>query len=415
MLIYEEAGSWQKILRSASVPQIGRTANMPRLTDGFVSKLRVPEGQREVRVFDSELPGFGIAKFQTGRSSFFVKYSIGKKQRKMTLGAAIPGVAAEMRRKASDILARARIGQDTAGEAKIAKTRKITVVGDLIEKFLDDRQGALRTSTLTETRRYLHKHFADLHPLAIDGVTRKDVVRVVDDIMEARGRVAADRSRAALSSFFGWCVDRGYRDENPTLGIRARSSNGARKRVLNDGELTALWQASGAGDYGAILKLLILTGQRKVEIADLSWNEIDLEKRHVLLPAHRVKNGREHLVPLSQPALDILQALPRQLGRDLVFGSASGGFSGWSRAKAALDERLKGKVIEPWVLHDIRRSVASGMGSLGIDLHITEKVLNHQSGSFAGIVSVYQRYSFDLQKREALEKWAAHVAALVAP
>jgi integrase len=385
---------------------------MPRLTDGFVSKLPVPQGQREVRVFDSELRGFGVAKFASGRASFFVKYSIGLKQRKLTLGAAIPGVSAEMRRKASDILARARIGQDTAGEAKIAKTRKVTAVAGLIDKFLDDRRDGFRVSTLTETRRFLHKHFADLHPLPVDGVTRKDIVRIVDIIAEERGKVAADRSRAGLSSFFGWCVDRGYREENPTLGIRARSSNGARTRVLNDAEIKAVWHASGEGDYGAILKLLILTGQRKTEIADLAWNEIDINKRQILLPAHRVKNGREHLVPLAEPALDLLKALPRYLGRNLVFGTGSGGFSGWSKAKAALDEGLSATISVPWVVHDIRRSVASGMGALGIDLHITEKVLNHQSGSFAGIVSVYQRYEFEPQKRAALEKWAAHVAQL---
>jgi hypothetical protein len=125
-------------------------------------------------VFDSDLRGFGIAKFSSGRASFFVKYSIGQKQRKLTLGAAIPGVAAEMRRKASDILARARIGQDIAGEAKTARTRKVTTVGDLVDKFLGDRKGALRTNTWTEARRYLHKHYADLHPLPVDEVTRKD-------------------------------------------------------------------------------------------------------------------------------------------------------------------------------------------------------------------------------------------------
>lgn len=412
MFIYEEDGREQKKLRSASVPQFEGKSQMARLTDGFVSKLRVPEGKRDVQEFDSELPGFGIRKFSSGKASYFVKYSIGQQQRKLSLGSAVPGMAASMRKTAAEILAKARLGQDPAGEAVLAKTRKVTTVGGLIDKFVADKQSALRASTLTETRRYLHKHFADLHPLPIDGVTRKDIVRIIDEIAETRGKVAADRSRAALSSFFGWTVDRGYRDDNPSIGIRSRSSNGARERVLSDKELAALWYASGDGDYGAILRLLILTGQRKVEIADLAWSEIDIEKRYALLPAHRVKNGREHALPLSAPAMEILQALPRQLGRDLVFGSRNGGFSGWSKAKAALDKRLKGKVNAAFVLHDIRRSVASGMGALGIDMHITEKVLNHQSGSFAGIVGVYQRYSFDLQKREALDKWAAHIVSL---
>ena len=148
-------------------------------------------------------------------------------------------------------------------------------------------------------------------------------------------RSAADRARTALSGLFGWAIDRGYLDNNPTLNIRARAQSGARDRVLSEAELAAVWNAcDGDDDFSRIVRLLILTGQRRAEIGDLAWPEIDLEKRQIELPETRTKNGSSHIVPLSDEALAILAAIPARHGRDLVFGSGVGGFSGWSKAKS---------------------------------------------------------------------------------
>ena len=157
---------------------------------------------------------------------------------------------------------------------------------------------------------------------------------VVDDVEQASGRVSADRARVTLSGLFGWAIDRGYLDTNPTMNVRARAQGGARERVLSEAELVEVWKAcEDAGEFGAIVRLLMLTGQRRAEIGDLAWSEIDLDKRQIELPERRTKNGRPHIVPLSDEALAILQDVPRGEGRDLVFGRGAGGFGGWSRPR----------------------------------------------------------------------------------
>jgi integrase len=145
------------------------------------------------------------------------------------------------------------------------------------------------------------------------------------------------------------------------------------------------------------------------EIADLSWSEVDLDKATITLPPSRTKNHREHIIPLSAPALEILKGRAPN-GRELVFGSGDRGFSGFSKAKRALDERAKLK--EPWVVHDIRRSVATGLAKL-VQPHIVECVLGHTSGFRAGVASVYNRHAYEAEKREALDLWGKHIRQLV--
>jgi integrase len=156
----------------------------------------------------------------------------------------------------------------------------------------------------------------------------------------------------------------------------------------------------------------MLTGQRRDEIGALRWSEIDLSGEGVIhLPKERTKNRRPHMVPLSPAARAILATLREQAGdREFVFGRGQG-FSGWSASKAALDAELP--KMTDWTLHDLRRTAATGMAKLGVNLPVIERALNHISGSFDGIVGVYQRHDFNGERREALDKWAAHVIALV--
>ena len=170
--------------------------------------------------------------------------------------------------------------------------------------------------------------------------------------------------------------------------------------------------------YGAIVKLLILTGARRDEVASLRWSEIDLDAAMITLPPERTKNRREQQIPLAPAALAILQAQPHRLQpdgspRDLVFGTSNRGFSDWSGAKADLSARLK-KPIEDWRLHDVRRSMSTSMHErLGVMPHVVEACLGHVSGHLAGVAGVYNKASYADLKRIALEKWAAHVEALV--
>jgi integrase len=175
---------------------------------------------------------------------------------------------------------------------------------------------------------------------------------------------------------------------------------------LTSDEIAIVWRALASDDFGDIVRLLLLTGQRREEIGGLLWREVDLDAGKITLSPHRVKNGRAHIVPLSAPALAVIEARRRN-GRDYVFGRGEGGFSGWSRCKERLDRRIGH--LPSFVLHDIRRSVATGMGDLGIQPHVVEAVLNHISGHKAGVAGIYNRNTYEFEKRAALERWANHV------
>jgi integrase len=183
--------------------------------------------------------------------------------------------------------------------------------------------------------------------------------------------------------------------------------------VLTDDELKALWKAAGelGWPFGDIVRLLILTGQRRDEVGEMGWPELALEQRLWTLPRGRVKNDNGHEVPLSAPAIEVIEKLPRVKGCPFVFSTTGETpVSGWGKGKDRLDEAAG---FDDWRLHDLRRTVASGMARLGIALPVIEKVLNHSSGSFRGIVGVYQRHSFADEKRAALEAWGRFVEQLV--
>ena len=186
--------------------------------------------------------------------------------------------------------------------------------------------------------------------------------------------------------------------------------------MLGDRELRTILQALTDDEFSTIVRILILTGRRREEIGGLKWDEVKLEVGLIALPSERTKNKKPHNIPLSRSVYAIIDALPRRDGREYVFGRGAGGFSGWSRCKARLDERI-GKLNErpllPWTIHDLRRSAVTGMAELGVQPHIIEAVLNHQSGHKGGIAGIYNRASYEREKAEALALWDEHIAALV--
>ena len=391
---------------------------MPKLVEGYASRLVVPAGKRDVQVFDVTLPGFGIRKFASGRVSYFVKFNVGEQQRRLTLGAVVPGNLAEMRRKASGILARARLGQDVVAEKRTAAGKRTVAIGPLITTYLTEREPKLRPRYYSEIKRQLGKDWKPLHGRDVQAVDRLEVISVVDEIVVRQGEIAADRARVALSGFYGWVIERGYCNANPTLNIRPRSEAGARERVLTEPELAEVWRACGDDNYGKIVRLLILTGQRRAEIGDLAWPEIDLAKRQIELPPSRTKNGRPHLVPLIDQSAAILERVCHTDDRDLVFGRGVGGFSGWSKAKAELDARISAarvaagikKPMAPWVLHDLWRSFVTHLNENKFALpHVIEAIVNHVSGHLAGVAGVYNKAAYLAERRAALDLWGAHL------
>ena len=244
----------------------------------------------------------------------------------------------------------------------------------------------------------------------IQDITRADITAALDEI-SGRTPILANRMHAVLSKLFRYADAKGLPVTNPCTNIE-RNKEHARDRVLDDKELRRVWIAARelGHPFAGLVRLLILTGQRRNEIADLRWSEIDLKGRLLHLPAARTKNAKPHDVPLSDPAMVIIKDLPQMVDADHVFTVKRRPITDFSRMKERLDQASG---VTDWTLHDIRRTVASGLQRLGVRLEVTEAVLNQRSGSMAGIVGVYQRHDYAAEKRDALARWADHVDALV--
>jgi integrase len=221
--------------------------------------------------------------------------------------------------------------------------------------------------------------------------------------------VAANRSRASLSAFFRWAIGEGLCDDNPVAGTNKQEEAGPRERSLSDAEAAAVWLAAPENDYGRIVRLILLTGCRRDEIGSLQWPEIDLKEKTITLPGDRTKNKQAHVVPLSDSAITILKKIPQRANRDFVFGSGRKGYSGWSKSKREIDTTAKPK--KPWTLHDLRRTVRTGLGKLSVQPHVAEAVLNHLPPK---LIRTYDRNTYAAEKRDALDKWAAHLTVAIA-
>ena len=210
--------------------------------------------------------------------------------------------------------------------------------------------------------------------------------------MEIRnGPVAAGHARSALSGFFAWAISKGLCDLNPVIGAAKPPARPPRERALSGDEIRAVWLACGDDDFGKIIKLAILLGCREDEIAGLRWSELDLTEAQWTIPPSRAKGKRQHVVALSRSAIDIIKEIPARHGRDLLFGCGAGAFAGFSRAKRSLDKRTadaRGAPLQPWHIHDLRRTLATTMGNeLGILPHVVSEILGHvdKSGVARGL------------------------------
>jgi integrase len=270
--------------------------------------------------------------------------------------------------------------------------------------YLPEKKRSLRPSSYEAVERHLLSHAKPLHGLGIASVTRRDIAEVLARLASANGIIAANRTRASLQAFFGWVIMRGLAEQNPVVGTH-KASESTRERVLPLAELAQIWRACSNDAYSSVIKMLILTGQRRDEIGGLRWSEVRDDM--IVLPGERTKNKRAHVVPLSTPALAILAARPRT--GEFVFDNIS-----WAYGKQQLDARLAAASVklEKWIQHDLRRSAATGMAELGVAPHIVEAVLNH-IGHKAGVAGIYSRASYEKEKRHALSIWADHVLAIV--
>jgi integrase len=361
--------------------------------------------------WDDTMPGFGVRVRhggQTPHRTFVVQYKLGDKQRRINLGNVAKVNLEQARAEAKKIFGKVAANKDPANERVVTRKAAAHTMGAIIEAYLADKATRVKRRSLVEIKRHLNIHWKPLHGLALASVHRADVAEQTRVIAKSGGPVAANRSRASLSAFFVWAIGEGLCEANPVFGTNKQQENGPRERTLSDAEAAALFRACPDNDYGRIVQLLMLTGCRRDEIGCLQWSEIDLEARTITIPAVRTKNHNQHIVPLTDKALAILQAIPRR-DRDYVFGKGRGGYSGWSKSKVILDAAAKLK--DDWTLHDIRRTVRTGLGKLGVAPHVAEAVLNHLP---AKLIRTYDRNKYLDEKRAALDTWANHIRVAIA-
>lgn len=356
------------------------------------------------------VPGLYLRVRKSGSRTFVIQWRQGDFQRRSTVGKVGVLTLDEARKKARKLL----VGIDAGHDPIAAKVRtKVTdklLFETVAKDYLEARARDMKASSLDQCSRHLKLYFKPFNKLAVGKIDRALVAAELRTIAKARGPVPADRSRSTLSAFYAWCIGEGFADENPVIGTNKSSAGISRDRVLTDDELVAVWNAAPDNDYGRIVKLLMLTGQRRDEIADLHWAEISADA--INLPKERTKNSRAHDVPLSTQALAVLEKVTQREDREYLFGQGKGGFSGFSRSKNVLD-KAAGLETE-WTLHDLRRTMATRMADLGVQPHIIEAVLNHVSGHKAGVAGVYNRSTYAAEKRAALDLWGSHVALLLA-
>ncbi len=370
-----------------------------RLTDLTIQRLKLT-AEKQQTYFDDLQKGFGVRVGRGGTKTFVLMY--GKRRKLESLGKYPDLSLAEARKRA-----KARLGQVVQFEA--SPHTSISFI-EARERFLEDARLRTKPSTYTEYKRLLQKHFTFDTPLHT--VTRHNIVDVVQGLTHSPSTAA--HAFMAMKVFMNWALWQGLIQASPMPRMRFPAPS--RTRTLSDDELRAVWQrADDVGcPYGTILKLLILTGQRRGEIAGLhrSW----IEGGYITFPKGYTKNKREHRIPIGPWALEIIASIPAKpdSGAELLFparGKPSMPFNGWSKAKQHFDADIS---IAPYTLHDLRRTFSSKMAELGTPIHVTEKLLNHISGSFSGVAGIYNRYTYLPEMRKALEAYEAHLKALLA-
>ncbi len=347
-----------------------------------------------------------------GRKVFIVLYrtaGAGSRLRKYTIGPYGRVTLHVARNEAQRVLAARTEGRDPAGEKREARRRLITDrVDDLVDAFI--KQHVSKRRSAAEISRILKREIVGRWGArSVHDVTRRDVIELVSEIVD-RAPVAANKTLQIAKTFFNWCVGKAIIDRSPCEGVKEPTREIPRDRVLSDEELARVIKAARQieGPYGGIVEVLALTAQRREEVAQMTWDELDLPKHVWEIPSTRTKNGKPHIVHLSDLAMRVLDTRPRT--GPYVFGSGDKKFRSFGHAKAKLDKKAG---VSGWRLHDLRRTAVSGMARLGVPPHVADKILNHTAGTISGVAAVYQRHEFMAERKDALDAWARHLSAIV--
>jgi integrase len=394
-----------------------------RLTDIVIRNLPAPlRGQQSYP--DEGLAGFSVRVSQGGTKTFYLVH--GKDRERTAIGRYPIISLADARIAAKRILAERTLGKHRPTRLKASEA---------LVRFLGEQTEKNRPVTVRYTEALLRNHFPKVLDKNLEDVRTDDITNVTDRLLKKGQPGAANHAFTSVRTFLRWCVKRRYIHHSPIEGIELPSKAGSRERVLTDDELSTVWTAADkiGGHFGDIVKLLILTGQRRSEIGSLkaAWCSLPSSKDgnggatpvslaiggedtqpSICLPSEITKNRRAHAFPIGALAAAILSSNIKD-GTTTLFparGSTSTPFNGWSKAKAQLDRKA---LIAPWVLHDLRRSYATNLQRLGIRLEVIEALLNHVSGTRAGIVGVYQRHNFLPEMHAAVALWETHLRTIL--
>lgn len=415
---------------------------------------KVKPGDKRIEIPDDVVRGLYLVVQPTGAKSWAARFRVGGRPQKLTIGRYPLFGLPEARAAARDAIRRAAEGGDPGLEKKLARTeagRRDDLFPTIAREYIGRYQKPKNRSWLGTARLLglmpdpanpASKENPKLFVVAPDGparewssrrigtITRREIRDYIEDLAN-RVPIGANRTLAALKKMLKWAIERDIVEANPAADLAMPSPQRHRDRVLSDDELFALWRVATRLGYpfGPWLKLLVLTGQRVDEVAGIRSAELDRDWTMWTIPGPRAKNGKAHLVPLSPQAQAVLGAVPRTQNAKGLFFTTTGHtpISGFSKAKIRIDRlmlrtlralaRKRGEDVSrvelaDWRFHDVRRTMATRMPALKINLEVVEKALNHTSGKIGGLVAVYQQYDYADERREALNAWAAYVERL---
>ena len=366
------------------------------LTDNAVRTAKTRSTRYDL--YDAKVRGLGLRVSSAGTKSWFAMRRIRGQMTRRTFGRYPETSLNEAR-----ILGAKTLASMASGESETnARDHTVEVV---VEEWLHRDQGSKRT--VDQVRNAMrHDVLPILGKRKLKDLRKTDVNRVIDKIVDRGKGVQANRVLSYLRRFFNWCIERDYLTENPTTGIPKPCSEKSRERVLTPTEIGSVVGAAKAMSYpfGPYFLMLALTGQRRVEVARAEWDEVDLTEQRWTMPGDKAKNGKSHVVHLSPPLVEILQAMTNDItGTFLFTTTGTRPISGYSKAKRRLDMQSG---VSDWTLHDLRRSFATHTTeNLGISPVVIDKVLNHQSGAVRGVAAVYQRGQYLKERASALDAW----------
>jgi integrase len=408
-----------------------------RFTMNRIDALTCPAGKKDALYFDDELPGFGVRVSSGGGKTYLCQYRTAAGVRRMAIGKCSVVSLDAARKAARAILGKAASGHDPVSDRrakeKEARQKKVEdefTLDALIAAWAADRIENCRASYLKIATAALRTHLQGLLAVPAAQVTVDDALAALNHVKAAkRGDketkgVAANRLLSYGRACFGWAVrrqDGQYKKltVNPFGDIARPVREKSRDRVLTDTEIGAIWRAADHVDWpaGQFTKILMLTLARRDEVASMRWSEICADGTVWTLPAERAKNGKAHMVHLSEPARAILGSLPR-LGTDFVFcttgKSPISGFSGFKKIIDRAAAADLGASIADWRFHDFRRAGVTWMADAGFPPHVADRILNHTAGVISGVAATYQRGEFLKERKTLLDAWASYVISAAA-